>query len=354
MSSYSIRTEAKMNSNLVSDIDNFRSKYLEYDYETDISCLAPAFEIYSLEVNKFTLLRDCKLATFKNNWRMRPDYASYDLYGTVIYWPIILFANSVQSIEDFKDFEKIYVPAFSSIMQVLRNKVPSDEIEKIKEPEISAFVSYLQRSPMDDLELQKIIADSLREDFNAPDTTTSTVPTTVIDSQSTVVTPSILALMALQLANVPTHPSETSLIINDSEPYIYDTDYTVKDQNIISWDPSDVPSTTINPELDDVVTVTYEHDIINEFVYGVTLTATDLTNFYVTLPFNPINNSSIEFYIDGFSVPQRYGYDYILKNNNIISWDVDEVRTSILYDSLLDGDNLIIKFLYKYSGEEEI
>ena len=348
---FSIRTEVRMNTKLVSDIDNFRSKYLQYDYDTDISCLAPAFEIYSLEKNRFLLMRDCKYILFKNIWRMRPDYCSFDQYGSVIYWPIILFANNCQSIEDFKDYEKIFIPDFSSIMQVLRNKVPSDEVEILKEPEVSAFVAYLQRSPMDNNEIQKIISESTLAAMNPDVVVPVTNPTSSTNTLTIPVTPSIVSLKQFELPNVPTEPETSLLTVNGSDPYTYGSDYTIKNQNVVSWNPSDTTGvSTIDTTSGDTIAFTYTHDILNEYTYQVEITTIELTNMYIVLPYNPVNNSSIELYIQGFNIPQRYGYDYILKNNNVISWDNTDVRNSILYDSLIEGDSIFITFLYKYTG----
>ena len=85
-----IRQEAQRGSEQIADLDNFRSKYLEYDFEENFAVIFPSGEIYSFEHNKFSLLLDSKKVKFDFKWTMRPDYTSYDFYGTVIYWPVIL------------------------------------------------------------------------------------------------------------------------------------------------------------------------------------------------------------------------------------------------------------------------
>lgn len=349
--SFSIRSESIQNSKLVSDIDNFRSKYLDYDIVEDIYCTAPAFEIYSLEKNKFVLMKDCSLEKFRNNWKMRPDYASYDIYGTVIYWPIILFANNLNCIEDFNNLEQILVPSFASIMKVLRNRVPSSDMEKPEAVKIPRSVAYLKKSPLDDFEIQKMISDKIKEDFDEAETENEESIPTLTDSETIVVLPSMIENSGKRLTNVPVDTDEVTAELN-GEPITNGVDFIVKDQNFISWDTSDVPEATVSIVEDDVLVVTYEHYIINEYVHELVLTSEDLENKYIVLPYNPINVSSIELYIDGFNVPQRYGYEYILSNDNTITWDVDTVRNSILNDSLIEGDKLVIKFLFKYLGEE--
>ena len=80
-----IVTEAKKNTNLISDIDNFRSRYMEIDYDTGTTVLFPSMEIYTYEHNLFRLLADSEQVRFIPKWEMRPDYASYDLYGSTIH-----------------------------------------------------------------------------------------------------------------------------------------------------------------------------------------------------------------------------------------------------------------------------
>jgi len=75
------------------------------------------------------------------------------------------------------------------------------------------------------------------------------------------------------------------------------------------------------------------------------LTDTDILNMCVELPSIPINESSINLYIEG--IPQKFGYDYILVNNNKLSWNPDILvhNNYKLKNLLITGIELTIKYL---------
>ena len=98
----SIKLESKINTQNLLDIDNFRSRYLDYDTYLNLYVTFPGFDLVTLDKNICYLYNNCTLFEFKNSWYMRPDYASYDLYNTVIYWPILLYINNIDIIENFR------------------------------------------------------------------------------------------------------------------------------------------------------------------------------------------------------------------------------------------------------------
>ena len=59
----------------------------------------------------------------------RPDYLSYDIYGSTNLWFLLLYMNGCYCLEDF-NMSKVYVPSIESINQVLRNYI-SGEIKKV-------------------------------------------------------------------------------------------------------------------------------------------------------------------------------------------------------------------------------
>jgi len=78
------------------------------------------------------------------------------------------------------------------------------------------------------------------------------------------------------------------------------------------------------------------NNYIREVEY-FTLTVNDITHKYISLFHNPIN-IEIQFIIIG-GVPQAYNVDFILKNNNLISWSSSDC--SIGLESVLRVDDVI-------------
>ena len=270
--SQTIETDARRNSKLRADLDNFRSKYIEVDFEVGLSVKFPSGEIWAYEQNFFSAIANAKVVPFKPRWSMRPDYVSFDVYGTEIYWSLILFVNGIMSIEDFHDLETIIIPDASSLLSVIRHKLPSDSVVQVisnPPPIVDQSLSLLTRSPMDDLELQQIAAESNLQDAVA-------TPTTTIE------------------------------LINLEETF----------------------------ELEPI----------------------DITNAYVDLQYVPINATSISMYVDNFNIPQRYGYDYILKadsfgSNKRISWKLDDVIGTGLQDVFETGTTVKITYIYEQITE---
>ncbi len=153
----SIRTEVKQNIQNLLDVDNFRSRYYDYDNDLKLYVSFPGFELTTLEKNICYLYDNCAIKEFKDRWYMRPDYASYDFYNTVIYWPILLFINEIYAIEDFRDLDEILVPSINSILEISRDRIPKNELIYVHETteEINQNM-YYKRFPFDKIEVQKI------------------------------------------------------------------------------------------------------------------------------------------------------------------------------------------------------
>jgi hypothetical protein len=111
-----------------------------------------------MEKNKFILLANSIKVKFSPRWKMRPDYVSFDFFKTTIYWPFILFINNAMSIEDFINYDEILIPDFTNILDVIKTKLPKNTYETVGFNETSYLVKYLQRNPLDDFEIQEIIA----------------------------------------------------------------------------------------------------------------------------------------------------------------------------------------------------
>ena len=268
-----IDTEAKRNSKLITDLDNFRSRYHEFDIETGNHVVFPSGEIYTYEHWQFVMLSEATVEEFNSSWTMRPDYCSYDMYGTVVHWPLILFINNIYSIEEFKDLDTVLVPPYSLIVRLVRFKVPRDEIEEVNKFQPLAGIGMFHRSPFDDIEKARIYAKGNIE--------SSEIVQGLSDASSV----------------------ETSITI-----------------------------------------VEYNETLI--------LDSTTLASKNWDLTFVPMNVSSVTLYVDDFNVPQKYGYDYVIKtdgtSNKRISWNPEDCFSdqSTFVNTLESGVKLRVEYLY--------
>jgi len=273
---FTIKNDAKQKSSKIHSLDNFRSRYVEIDWETGRSVIFPACEIYAYEKHFFRLLSESKKETFKPRWEKRPDYASFDMYGTETYWTLLLFVNNIYSIEDFIDLDFIFVPPINLVNSIIDDRVKETEIEVINK--------------------EKVAPDNIFKMFSRRE-----ISKTQIDNGQM-----IENIKALNTVNI-----------------------------------------------EDLITTR----LIDETIEHITLTETDLVNQYIILTNNVINESSIVLFIGDFSIPQKYGYDYVLKydsssNLNIVSWaDADCIgKKSNMKYLLVEGDLLHIKYIYQVGG----
>jgi len=160
----SIKAEAKRNSKLNVDFDNYRNLYREVDGLSEV--IFPGFKIEPYELNMFRLLSDSKQVPFQPRWHQRPDYTSFDYYNSVIFWPIILYVNNTPSIEDYKDLDVVLIPSYDLILSLVKEKISQSEIETIVPP--STFsekqASYYKLYPLDSKDINKLKANSILED----------------------------------------------------------------------------------------------------------------------------------------------------------------------------------------------
>lgn len=111
-----ISTEAIQNLQSPLDIEKFGRRYkTENDYFT-----FPDPNLLTLDKNLYYLLRHSDEVEFERKYRYRPDYLSYDYYGTVILWEMLLYVNSVFSVEDF-DLDTVIIPSLQAVNFVIQD-----------------------------------------------------------------------------------------------------------------------------------------------------------------------------------------------------------------------------------------
>ena len=65
-----------------------------------------------------------------SKYRWKPDYLSYDEYGTVVLWQLILYVNSVFAVEDF-DLKDVVVPSLSAIIEMNQSNFPKKAVAEL-------------------------------------------------------------------------------------------------------------------------------------------------------------------------------------------------------------------------------
>jgi hypothetical protein len=90
----------------------------------------------TLDDNLFYLLRNSEERSFDQQYNYRPDYLSFDIYGTVVLDKVLMFVNSIARPEDFANLDKVIIPALEAIVRILRDVYPAakpvSELETIE------------------------------------------------------------------------------------------------------------------------------------------------------------------------------------------------------------------------------
>ena len=92
----------------------------------------PDPNLKTLEENLFYLLRNSTEINFRPRYNYRPEYLSYDIYGTPALAPVLLFVNNVGSVEEFYNLPKVVIPTLDAITNILSDIFPLEEIENLE------------------------------------------------------------------------------------------------------------------------------------------------------------------------------------------------------------------------------
>ena len=91
----------------------------------------PDPNLLTIDKNLFFLVRNSEEVEFELKYKYRPDYLSYDYYGTTIVWELLMYVNSVFSVEDF-DLIKVIIPSIESISFILQDQYPIKDADDLK------------------------------------------------------------------------------------------------------------------------------------------------------------------------------------------------------------------------------
>jgi hypothetical protein len=92
----------------------------------------PDPNLKTLEENLYFLLRNATELVFKPRYNFKPEYLSFDVYGTPALSPVLMFVNNIGSVEDFVDLPKIVIPSLDAITTILSDIFPVEDIADLE------------------------------------------------------------------------------------------------------------------------------------------------------------------------------------------------------------------------------
>jgi len=123
-----IDKESKQRARLAIDIDNMCDRFKSVNSVFTF----PSPSLWTIDKNYFYLLRNSIQKKFNPKYKMRPDYLSFDEYGTVTLADLLMYINGVFSAEDF-DLVTVIVPSFTSIVDICGDKFSEQEVGDLSE-----------------------------------------------------------------------------------------------------------------------------------------------------------------------------------------------------------------------------
>jgi hypothetical protein len=124
-----IYDEARNRAKQAIDFERQSDRYkTENDYFT-----FPDPNLETLEKYLFYLLKNSKEVSFNNSvYQYRPDYVSYDYYGTPNLDKFLLFVNGIRTVEEFINLKTILIPSLQSINTILQDNFdPAKDVDDL-------------------------------------------------------------------------------------------------------------------------------------------------------------------------------------------------------------------------------
>lgn len=234
-----IDEEAKMAARFGTDIDKYRPFYMLRNIDEDtgdvvyVNFVSPSISVY--EKYRYVLLKDSTRKDLEPKYYYRPDYVSYNEYGTVTLWTMLLYINNIPTIEEF-NVANILIPSRTSINRLIRESIP---------PKVPIDVASLMVAPVN-IETAKLYSKyetlALNSDIEVPVAPVFN-PTIHFFRQIFDVNNVIAAGQYIELGYEPIQES-IDFKIKGQTSFIYDTHYSLVkgsngDKNRISWHDAD-------------------------------------------------------------------------------------------------------------------
>ena len=124
-----IDNEARQQKSQLVDFSNFVEKYIARSQNLVVPSLTPEV----VDRNIFFLVKYSKYEPFDQKYKYRPDYMSYDEYGTVCLDKLLMYVNNVFCEEEF-DLDTVIIPTYDAILQLVEDRVHThayNELEMI-------------------------------------------------------------------------------------------------------------------------------------------------------------------------------------------------------------------------------
>lgn len=256
-----IGEEARILSTISSDIDAFRNNYSITEQQTDgsivhINLVSPSITLF--DKYRFYILQNCSYERLQLKYKYRPDYLSYDKYGTTNWWNLILYANDVPTIEEF-DLENVLIPNLECIGKM--NEISSDmkELSLINYDDLNTTEKALLYTPRGStLITNKTLEETVTELTSSSDSIADRMHREefILD----------IASLRTRSIDLEYQPVENSIvmIVKGKPNYSYGKHYILtessdKKMNRITWDPKIVTGSGLVFRLKekDVIQVTY-------------------------------------------------------------------------------------------------
>ncbi len=126
--SITIEQESRTRSRLAIDINYSGNRYKT---SNDIFTF-PTPSLETIDQHLYYLLKNSEEKNFERQYLMRPDYLSFDEYGTISLAQLLMYVNAVASPEVF-DLQTVIIPSLSAITEMLKDKFPVQETENLIE-----------------------------------------------------------------------------------------------------------------------------------------------------------------------------------------------------------------------------
>jgi len=123
---YTIDQEAKRFSRSPFSIEKMADRYKT---NNDLFSF-PSPTLETIERYLFFLLRNSTVKVMDSKYRLRPDYLSYDEYGTVVLWELLMYVNGVFAVEDF-NLKEVVIPSLPSIIEMNQANFPEKNINEL-------------------------------------------------------------------------------------------------------------------------------------------------------------------------------------------------------------------------------
>ena len=250
---------AKTLSIVSSDGDNYRNAYRTTEVQSDGSIVsivltAPSFAIF--DKYRFYILQNSKIEKMTTRYKYRPDYLSYDQYGTTNWWQLLLYINDIPTIQEF-DRDKVLVPTRSCIGLLESESTSMRKVTEINQDYLNNTQKAILYSPYT-YKTNITLENTLKE--------LTEKPTSIADRmkrEEFVMDVPTLRLRYIDL-EFPAIENSVNLVVKGKPNYIYGKHYilTKSNDNIpnrITWDPNIVKGSGLVFRLKekDIIQVTY-------------------------------------------------------------------------------------------------